>query len=313
LSRLKKLLLVLNPRAGHGRAEKRLTSIQQALGDQGIKTDLLLTTHGGHASDQLAQAALDGYDGVIAAGGDGTVFEVVNGLYGQPREARVPMGVIPVGTGNAFARDLGLMPGQWRESIDIIASAGRRMVDVGRVATGAGQFHFINIVGMGFAVDAGLRARKFKRLGNAAYTLGTLWQTILLKSYPLCLEVDGQWIEEENIFVEISNTRYTGTHFLIAPGASMDDGLLDVTLLRKLPRLRLLRLFPTIYSGRHVDYPEISVIRGKSIRIHGPAGYLLAPDGEFRGETPAEITCLHRDLAIFAPPSRPSFRVQQPA
>jgi len=302
LSRPEKLLLVMNPNAGYGRAGKRLAAIEQAFHDRGIATDTLVTAHGGHGTELVQLAALEGYGGVIAAGGDGTVFEVLNGLYRRPREGRVPMGVIPVGTGNAFARDLGLMPGEWRKGVDIIASANRRRVDVARVTTETEQFHFINIVGMGFAVDAGIRARELKFLGNAAYTLGTLWQTLMLRSYRLRMEVDGKWIDEDNIFVEISNTRYTGTHFLIAPGAEMDDGLLDITLLGKLPRSRLLRLFPTIYSGRHVDYEEISVIRGKSIRIHGPSGYLLAPDGEFRGRTPAEITCLHRDLTIFAPP-----------
>jgi diacylglycerol kinase (ATP) len=193
------------------------------------------------------------------------------------------------------------VPGEWRKGVGIISGGKRCKVDVGQITTAAEQFYFLNILGMGFAVDAGRSARKFKRLGNVAYTLGTLWQTLQLKSYALRMEIDGRAVEQDNIFAEISNTRYTGTSFLIAPGAEMDDGLLDVTLLRKLSRLRLLRLFPTIYSGRHVDHEEISVLRGKFIRILAPQGYLLGPDGEFRGTTPAEITCLHQDLTIFSP------------
>ena len=296
-----KLLLVLNPKARHGRAHKHLAGIRRAFDARGIATDTLITAHRGHATEQLARCTLEGYDGVIAAGGDGTVFEVLNGLYRQARELRVPLGVIPVGTGNAFARDLGLLPGEWRKAVAMIAAARLRRVDVGQVNTAAEQFYFINIIGMGFVVDAGLWARRLKGLGNVAYTLGTLWQTLQLKSYPLRMEVDGRCIEQDNVFAEISNTRYTGTRFLIAPSAEMDDGLLDVTLLRKLSRSRLLWLFPTIYSGRHVEHKEISVVRGKSICIHAPQGYLLAPDGEFRGTTPATITCLRRDLTIFSP------------
>jgi diacylglycerol kinase (ATP) len=301
LSQPGKLLLVVNPKAGFGRGAKVLAEIRQAFDARNIATDTLLTTHRGDASEQLAASRLGGYDGVVAAGGDGTVFEVLNGLYQHPREARLPLGVVPVGTGNAFARDLGLLPGEWRKAVAIIAAANLRRVDIGRVKTASEQFHFINIIGMGFVVRAGLTAQRLKRLGAVAYTLGTLWQTLQLKSYPLRIEIDGEVIGQDNVFVEISNTRYTGTSFLIAPGAAMDDGLLDVTLLQKLGRLRLLRLFPTVYSGRHVDYQEISVKRGKSIRILEPAGYLLAPDGEFRGTTPAEITCLHQDLTIFSP------------
>jgi len=301
LSEPGKLLLVFNPAAGHGRARKLLAEIQRAFRASGILTDTLTTACHGDATGQVSAAPLADYGGVIAVGGDGTVFDVVNGLYRHPRDARPPLGVIPAGTGNAFARDLGLLPGEWRKGVAIIAGANMRQVDVGRVNTASESFHFINIVGIGFAVDAGRTASRLKRLGPIAYTLGTLWQTLRLTAYELRLEIDGRTIEQDNIFVEISNTRYTGTSFLIAPGARMDDGLLDVTLLRKLPRLRLLRLFPSIYSGHHVDYEEVSVIRGKSIKILEPGGYLMAPDGEFHGSTPAEITCLHQDLTIFSP------------
>jgi diacylglycerol kinase (ATP) len=296
-----KILLVFNPQARSGRAIKLLPAIRQSLARKNIEVELFLTEKKGHATEQLAQSSLQTYDGVVAAGGDGTLFEVLNGLYLNQAAAGVPLGIIPVGTGNAFARDLGLLPGDWQTAISIISSEVTRKVDVGRVTTSKEQFYFLNIIGMGFAVDAGLTAVRFKRLGNMAYTLGTMWQTIKLRHYPLQLEIDGLTIEQDNIFVEISNTKYTGTHFRIAPGAVMDDGRLDVTLLRRLPRLRLLRLFPSIYSGGHVNYDEITVLQGASIKIRAPEGYLLTVDGEFRGETPAQIDCLHQDLELFFP------------
>ena len=296
-----RVLLVFNPEACSGRAARMLPAIEQALAARGVATETFLTRYAGHAMAHLASCALSAFDGVVAVGGDGTLFEVVNGLYRSDRAERIPLGVIPLGTGNAFARDLGLQPGDWQSAVNIIAAARKRAVDVGRVQTPSEQFYFLNIIGKGFAVDAGLTAKKLKRLGRGAYTLATLWQVLKLKSYPVRLEIDGRIIEQDNVFVEISNTKYTGTKFLIAPAASMDDGLLDVTLLRKLPRLRLLRLFPTIYSGRHVEFEEVSVFQARSIRILAPTGYPMAPDGEFHGETPAEITCLQRDLELFCP------------
>ena len=152
---------------------------------------------------------------------------------------------------------------------------------------------------MGFAVDASQTAKKLKFIGNTAYTIGTLWQVLKLKDYPLEIELDGREIRQDNIFITISNTQYTGTHFLIAPGAVIDDGFLDVTLLQKLPRHRLLRLFPTIYHGGHVEYDEVSVHKAADITIRSPAGMLLGPDGEFKGRTTARISCLHQDLTIF--------------
>jgi diacylglycerol kinase (ATP) len=296
-----RVLLVFNPNARSGRAARLLTQIKQTLAARGVAAEVLLTSHAGHATECLATCSLTGFDGVVAAGGDGTLFEVINGLYLRERAARAALGVLPLGTGNAFARELGLQPGDWRGAVDIIAAGRSKLVDVGRVDTPLERFYFLNIIGMGFVVAAGLTARKLKRLGSMAYTLGTLWQALKLQSYKVRLEIDGKTIEQDNVFVEISNTKYTGTTFLIAPSASMDDGLLDVTLLRRLPRLRLLRLFPTIYSGRHVEFEEVSVLRGRTIRISAPAGYPLAPDGEFRGETPVQITCLERDLELFCP------------
>ena len=294
-----KLLIIFNPKAAHGRSVRKLKEIKAKFESLNIHTKFIATTHPGHAKELVATTDLSHFDGVIAAGGDGTVFEVLNGLYEHPKPARVPLGLLPIGTGNAFARELGLQPANWSDAIDIVHRQRVREVDVGFVNSANGSYYFLNIVLIGFAVDASLSARKLKIFGNAAYTLATLWQVLKLKSYPLVMEVDGQVIRSDNVFVTISNSRYTGTHFLIAPGASIDDGQLDVTVLQKLSRLRILKLFPTIYSGRHVEYSEISNLKGARISIQSPQTMLLGPDGEFYGCSPAEISCLHRDLNIF--------------
>jgi len=294
-----KLLVVFNPHASAGRAAKLLPGVRSAL-KRFASIDVLETAGEGDATVRVAQACLASYDGLVAAGGDGTLFEVLNGLYAHPMEKRIPLGLVPVGTGNAFARDLGLMPGDWQNGIDIIAGGRLRRVDVGRVTLPGDSFHFLNIIGAGLPVDAMKTVGKLKFIGNSAYTLATLWQVLKLRTYPLSLEIDGETLEQESMFVEISNTRYTGTSFLIAPEAVLDDGLLDLTLVRSASRARLLRLFPTIYKGRHVHYPEVFCRRAREVRITAPEGLVLAPDGELRGITPATITCLERDLQIFA-------------
>ena len=294
-----KLLIVFNPNAAHGRSVRKLQAIRAKFESLGIQVDFKTTTHAGHGTEMVAITDLSSYDGLVAAGGDGTLFEVLNGLYKQPKSARIPLGLLPIGTGNAFARDLQLKPSAWSEAIDLLHRGRTRQVDVGHVRSADGDYHFLNIVGMGFSVDAGKSAQKLKFLGNAAYTLATLWQVLKLKSYPLVAELDKRRISSNNVFITISNTRFTGTHFLIAPDACIDDGLLDVTILEKLPRLRLLKLFPTIYEGRHVAYKEVHSYQASRINIQSPVSMLLGPDGEFRGRSPAEITCLHKDLTIF--------------
>ena len=294
-----KLLIVFNPNAAHGRAARKLAAIRTKFEGLGIHAEFKPTTHPGHGRELVACTDLSSFDGLVAAGGDGTLFEVLNGLYKHPRSARSPLGLLPIGTGNAFARDLGLKPAAWSDAIDLLQRGRTREVDVGYVESADKTYYFLNIVGMGFTVDAGKSAHKLKFFGNTAYTLATLWQVLKLKSYPLEAELDGRELRSDNIFITISNTRYTGTHFLIAPDASIDDGLLDVTILENLPRHRLLKLFPTIYDGRHVQYEEISTHKAAHIKIHSPAAMLLGPDGELIGHSPAEITCLHQDLTIF--------------
>ena len=298
LARLK-LLIIFNPKAAHGRSVRKLAGIKAKFESLGINTEFMPTTHPGHGKELVKNAELTDFDGLVAAGGDGTVFEVLNGLYEHPVSERIPLGLLPIGTGNAFARELDLQPGAWSKAIDILHRGRTRRMDVAHVKAADQDYYFLNIVVMGFGVKASLTAKKLKFFGNSAYTLATLWQVLKLKSYPLEMEIDGKTIHSDNVFVTISNSRYTGTHFLIAPDAVIDDGLLDVTVLRKLRRGRLLGLFPTIYDGRHVEHEEISTHQASHISIHSPEAKLLGPDGEFCGKTPVEIRCLHQDLTLF--------------
>jgi diacylglycerol kinase (ATP) len=296
-----KLLMVFNPHAAHGRAERLLPRVREAIG-RVADVDVIATRGPGDALEQVAQSDLEAYDGLVAAGGDGTLFEVLNGLYARMPGRRCPLGLVPVGTGNAFARDFGLLPGDWDKGIAMIARGITRRVDVGRVELDGSDapYHFLNIVGAGLPADALRTAERLKLVGRSAYSLAALWRALARRTYPLVFEIDGERLEQEALFIEISNTRYTGTSFMMAPDARVDDGLLDVTLVRKLSRGRLLRLFPTIYRGRHVDHDEVFTCRARSIRIAAPVNLVLVPDGELKGHTPATVTCLHRDLEIFA-------------
>jgi diacylglycerol kinase (ATP) len=295
-----RLLLIFNPHAAAGRAARLLGAIRGEL-EKFATVICEQTERPGHARQIVAGTDPAAYDGVVAAGGDGTLFEVLNGMYAHDANSRPPLGVIPVGTGNAFARELGLMPGDWEKGVGIIAGRGTRKVDVGHVRSADTDFHFLNIVGVGLPVDAMLTAKRLSLLGRAAYSVATLLEAMRLKVYPLEISMGGDTLVQKTMFVEVSNTRYTGTSFLIAPAAEMDDGLLDLTMVRELSRFRLLRLFPTIYSGRHVEHPEVIARKVRQIRIEAPAGLILAPDGELCGRTPATISCRTGDLEIFCP------------
>ena len=295
------LLILWNATAGGRRARKYQQLIQNTLQQQHIRYDMRVTDYAGHAQNLVASTDLSAYDAIIAAGGDGTVFEVLNGLMQHTREQRKPLGILPLGTGNAFVKDLGLKPFDWRTNLHNIISGQTRRVDVAQVHCDDATFYFLNILGLGFVVDVGQSASKLKYLGQSAYTLATLWQTLKLKTQPVRLTLDGVQQDEELVFLEVANSRYTGSTFLIAPDARIDDGLLDLVLLKRISRRRLLRLFPSIYDGSHVSYPEIVTCQAKKILIETHQPMALMPDGEFHGQTPIQIHCLPGEIEILAP------------
>ena len=292
------MLLVYNPLAGHGRAGKMLLQVETALNENGIEFDLQLTDYPEHGIEIVKNADLSKYDGIVAAGGDGTLYEVINGYYQNPGARKVPIGILPIGTGNAFARDLDLDNTKWKEAIKIIARQKTHKVDVGKFQTHGQDFYYLNILGLGFVADVTYTANKLKLLGNISYTLGVLYRTLFLGTNKFKFEIDGQHFERECTFVEISNTRYTA-NFLMAPRAKIDDGLLDVIIAAKLSRVRLLKCFPKIFTGEHVNLKEVETFQAKHIKIESATPKVLTPDGELMGITPVEIECLPQAIEVY--------------
>ncbi len=300
MKNMKPLLIIYNPHAGSGQAEKQLPDIEAYLTKNGLDYVLKITGRPKDVRSLVTQSELNHYSAVIGAGGDGTLFEVVNALMRVRPEQRLPLGVLPVGTGNAFSRELGLKPSDWKKAIDIIQRNNPKPVDVGKVQTSDQQYYFINIVGIGLVVNIGQTTQKIKKLGPVSYSLAALWETMRIKPNQVKISIDGELIEDNLVFVEIANSRYTGTSFKIAPEAKIDDGFLDIILLKPIARWRILNLFPTIYSGRHIEHPEIETHRGKTITLTTTEPMPLMPDGEFIGHTPATITCESQALQLLS-------------
>lgn len=292
------ILLVYNSYAGHKRAAKLLPQVEAELTDQQIDFELARTDYPEHAVSLVKEADFEKYDGIVAAGGDGTLFEVINGYYQNPSPKKIPIGILPVGTGNAFARDMGFDIGNWKEAVDIIAGGKTKDVDVGRFSTHGQNYYFLNILGLGFVADVTKTAHRLKIFGNIAYTFGVFYQIVFLKSFPVSIQADGKTYEGRNIFIEISNTRYT-SNFFMAPAAEIDDGFLDVTLLGKASRRRLIQCFPKIFTGEHIHMKEVEHFKARKITITTEKPKVLTPDGELMGITPIEVECLKQALSVF--------------
>jgi diacylglycerol kinase (ATP) len=296
-----RLMVVFNPRAGHRRSQKLIEPMKKYLHDKGAEVTWMYTSYPGHGQEIIADAHLDHFEGVIAAGGDGTLFEVLNGLYKNKSAKKPPLGVLPTGTGNAFARELKLFPEDWQKALDIITAGNTKAIDVGRFVTEAKTYYFINILGLGFVADVNATSRSLKLFGNFSYIFGVFHQLLFLKHYKLTLKTEKEEIVRDNVFVEISNSTFTGKTFYMAPKARIDDGLLDITLLNKVGRLRILKLFPTIFEGKHIHEPEVETFTAKHIEIETGKHCVLTPDGELFGSTPITVDVLKQDVQIFWP------------
>ncbi len=287
-----------NPASGNGNGSDLFPNIKYELDNNRIEHESVQTEYAGHGTEIIRDLDFDQYDALAISGGDGSLFEAVNGYFANTSMKRIPLGVIPVGRGNAFARDLEFHPHQWKDAVDNISFNKTKYVDVAVCKTEENQFYFINILGLGFVTDVAKTAFKLRAFGHLSYILGVLHRTISLKPFSIKVEIDGEVIERENVFVEISNSRYTGKDFLMAPSASIDDGYLDITLLNKLSRVRLLKCLPKIFTGDHIKMKEVECFKAKKIKIVTEPEKLLTPDGQLTGNTPVEIECLTKSLEV---------------
>ncbi len=296
-----KILLVYNIKTAHKVSAKKLSVVKALLTENKIDAEIVYTQYPRHAVEIVCNVDFNNYDGIVSAGGDGTLYEVVNGYFQNKSEKRIPLGVIPVGTGNAFVKDIGLTTNDLQKAMKLIKNGFTRKVDVAQFKTSSRTSYFINILGFGFVTDVVQTARHFKLFGDFAYTIGVLHRMLLLRTNKMRIEIDGKGFEYEQLLVEISNSRYTGASYLMAPNASITDGYLDVIVAKKMGRIKLLSLFSKIFKGEHIGDPYIDTFKARQIKIELDKVKPLSPDGELEGITPVEITCLPQAIEIFAP------------
>ena len=293
------ILLVYNPFAGYGKSEKLLPEVKEVLKKKNISFDLQLTKGSEDAIRIVKEADFSKYDGIISSGGDGTLHEVLNGYYQNKEQNKPPLGVIPNGTGNAFATELGLNGYEFEKAIDIISKNKIKKIDVGYCESQNENIYFHNILGFGMVADINKASNRYKLFGEASYTLASLEKILSLKTYELEIILDGKTIKQDNIFVEISNTRYTGASFLMAPNAKIDDGLLDLTISRKTSRFNIFKVLLQVFKGTHIFNKDVDYIQAEKIIVNTKEAKILTPDGELYGATPLTVECKKQFLDFF--------------
>jgi diacylglycerol kinase (ATP) len=289
--------MIVNPHAGKKQglivAEKTLKEFR----NHNIEVDLLVSKEHKNSITLASNLEINDYQGILAVGGDGTLFEVLNGLFKNRQNIKIPIGQIPVGTGNSFIKDLGLSNSE--EAVNAIIAGKTRSIDLGEFSYPGGEHYFINLLGTGFVSNVAYRAGKYKKLGALSYILGVLEEVIVLKSTKIEITIDEKILKREAVFTEICNSKYTGGDMLMAPDAKLDDGLLDIIILKKVSRLKLLSLFPLLFKGEHVNDDVIEVFTGKNISLKSEIPLALTPDGETFGNTPIDVTLHAKKIQMF--------------
>lgn len=283
-----KIALIANPNSGGKKANQSILQIKEKLKTQKIDSDLFLTQYHTHACEIVKEIKIREYDAVVSMGGDGTNYEVLNGVLKYHGDGDIPpLGIIPLGRGNSFARDLQIITAD--DGVSALFQSTLKAVDVCSFTQNSEKHYFINLMGLGFVTDAAKTAYRFNWMGDFSYILGVLHRTVQLAFHKIVLDIDGTVIIEKNCFVEFCNSRYTGGDMLIAPDAKIDDGFFDVVILSPLSRISLIATFPKIFKGTHGINPAVRFIKGKSAQIYTEPVKGLLPDGEMFGTTPTEI------------------------
>jgi YegS/Rv2252/BmrU family lipid kinase len=285
---MSEILVILNPMARSERGHDRM----KALGALGPKVVIATSTAPGEAREIAAQAVREGFHTVVAAGGDGTINEVVNGIAGSD----VTLGVLPIGTMNVFASELGVS-NKVREAWEIIQAGHTREIDLGR----ANNRHFVQLAGAGLdaQVVKETTTESKRELGPLAYVLSTA-QVCGRKPPKLIVEADGESVEGS--FVLLGNGRFYGGRLEFFRDARMDDGLLDVLIFGKTGHFDLAWYFGHILMKRHTDLSDVTYLQAKTVRVVSDEPVPVELDGELVSELPVTFTIAPRKLRVLVPP-----------
>ena len=284
------VVVMLNPVAGGGKALRFLPRVKTAIESLGRRYHIHLTERPGDGRVATERLARQGASVIIAVGGDGTIHEVANGLCDSG--TRVPMGIVPAGSGGDFARTVGVSK-RVEESVPRACSGDVRPIDLGIATFEDGSSHmFINVAGLGFDALVAERAARTKFLpgANLPYLVAALQTLVTYKNIPVTVEADGEIIATNAVFVQAANAQFMGGGYKIAPMADISDGLLDVAVVGDMSKPDLLRTLPKVYSGNHVNHPKFVHRQARCMRVVTERPSRVQLDGELVGNAPVTFT-----------------------
>ncbi len=296
---ISQVTVLTNPLSGHGNAPHAAERAVAQLQRRGIGVCAIVGTDAAHAR-RLVDEALDrGTDALVVVGGDGVISLALQALA----TGDVPLGIVPAGTGNDHAREYRLPTGDPEAAADVVADGRTETVDLGRIVDAAGAVKwFGTVMAAGFDSLVSDRTNRMRwPHGRMRYNVAMLAEMSKLRLLPFRLTFDdGPVLSTDLTLAAFGNTRSYGGGMLICPGADHTDGLLDVTMVSSASRTKLIRLFPTVFKGTHVDLDEVTTRRARTVHVECP-GINAYADGDFAAALPVTVSAVPRALEILVP------------
>ncbi len=299
-----KWLLIVNPSSGNGKGRSDSKNVQNLLLQKGVETDIFYSEYSGHSSVLVQQAIEKGYRKIISMGGDGTLNEVVNGIFNQLIASinEITIAVIPVGTGNDWCKTFNI-PKDYKQAVDVIVREKVIRHDIG-VAENENnkKRYFINIAGLGYDGFVTEKISKMKQSGSGGklfYLLWITWYLFQYKNTKIRFKIDGKEFPEEEIFtLSVCNCRFNGDGMMQAPSALPDDGMLNITVMKKISPFKSIISLPKMKDGTFVKMKEAALYTGKTVEVTSSPQVITETDGELIGETPVRFSIIPNALNV---------------
>ncbi|OGQ13305.1 MAG: hypothetical protein A2026_15085 [Deltaproteobacteria bacterium RBG_19FT_COMBO_46_12] len=289
-----RILVVVNPAAGGGKTLRLLPRIKRWLSESPHEFSFSIPGSPDEMRSEITKASARGIDAILLSGGDGTVHDALPAIL----NANIPFGYLPGGRGNDFARNTGFTT-NLRKSCCIPSNPSFHQLDLPII----NQTPFISTAYVGFDAEVNRLANDGKGYfgGKLGYTICVLKSLRNFKPFEIEMTIDGHRFRERVMLITVANGPYYGGGMKIAPQAIMDDGVLDICIVKEISKLELLRQFPKVFNGTHITHPKIIMASGKKIKITSDESREIFSDGEYVGVLPVECTIGSQSLRVLFP------------
>ena len=303
-------LIIANLHAGGNTGEKDWPIIEAGLIEEGFKYKTVFTNRRGHAIEIAKNLITKGYRNIIGVGGDGTLNEIVNGVFLQTNVPynQITIGMIPIGTGNDWCRTFNI-PNDYNEAIAVIKNNKKVFQDIAKISFCSegeeSDRYFVNVAGMGFDAVVLRKSNedKEKRRGKVSslvYYKNILSTLFTHKSLPCKISIDNKSFEVDVFSLNAGLCKYSGGGMMQVPNAVFNDGMLDVTIINRIKKFKVIRNIKKLYDGSFINLKEVQTHKTKCLHVESKHNLLLEADGEFLGNAPAKFSIVPSALNIIS-------------